>query len=145
MRLRGGASEVLGGEERTLIEAVAGAPTSLEGRQLDRQRPRARVHPGQRQLRSRVPGLEDLLGGDLAEAAVIPLVGDVIPGQGLLSELDRHLLVGDPDRGLVVRYPTFPVDPPVPEADVSLQVNAPNTPDRREAARQRLIVKDSPF
>lgn len=91
-----------------------------------------------------VAGCEDPLGRHLAEVLMIPLVGHAIAGQWLLGELDRYLLLGDPDRRWPVSEPAFPIDAAVPEADVPGLVNSTGTEDRREAVRQLLIAEDTP-
>ncbi len=76
---------------------------------------------------------------------MIPLVGHAVPGQGLLGELNRHFLVGDPDRRRMVGQTTLSIDPPVPEADVPRLVNPTGAEDRGEAARQLLLIEDAPL
>ena len=120
-------------------------PASLPSRQLDRQQPVVRAQLQEWGLGRLVAGFEDPLGGDLAEVPMIPLVGHAIPGQGLLGELDRHLLVGDPDRCWLIGQATFPVQAPVAEADVALLIDAAGAEDRGEAACEVLVAEDASF
>src|SRR5215212_1205883 len=73
---------------------------------------------------------------------MIPLVGDAIPGQGLLSELDRDLLLSYPDRGWLVGESAFAVQAPVTEPHVALLIDATGAEDRGEAAGELLVAED---
>src|SRR5262245_31396480 len=89
-------------------------------------------------------GLEDLLGDDLAEVPMIPLVGHGVGGQRVIIRLDRHFLVGDPDIGWLASQAALPVEAPVPEADIPLLVDPAAGQERGEDPRQLLIAELAP-
>src|SRR4051794_6635622 len=74
---------------------------------------------------------------------MIPLVGDAIPGQGFLSELDRDLFLSYPDRGWLVGESAFAVQAPVTEPDVALLIDATGAEDRCEAPGEVLVTEDA--
>ena len=85
--------------------------------------------------------LEDLLGDDLAEVPMIPLVLHLVGGQRVISSLDRDVLVGDPDAGGLPGQATLAVEAPVAEADIPLLIDPAAGQQRGEDAGELLIVE----
>ena len=89
--------------------------------------------------------LEDLLGDDLAEVPMIPLVLHLVGGQRVISSLNRDVLVGDPDAGGFPGQATLAVEAPVTVADIPLLIDPAAGQQRSEDAGQLLIADRPPL
>src|SRR4051794_31771991 len=111
-------------------------PTPTVRRLLDGQEPVIGTQLQEWRPGGAVARLEDLLGDDLAEVPMIPLVLHLVGGQWVISSLNRDVLVGDPDAGGLPGQAALAIEAPVAEADIPLLIDPTAGQQRREDPRQ---------